>query len=1329
MQRLKPQGFKRSFLQKWQNTFAVLFLAVSLLIPQSAKAQCGLNPPQVFSSTITTLEQAIYEIENNQYVPFNGEPLPASFQALQNDLNSGPGPHMPVDEFVQRVIDALSLGRDHVRNVTYVPGVSDYGDPYIARTRIREALGIDVPPGTAENGPLSFLHFTLTAAFVPDAANTPLTTADGQALPFSSSAFTVADRLINYIISGGGNANLSLRALWIAAGQVPDTMNVFRVLSGGIIPPPVNSGDPLPYPCDQPGAVCQCQPLAPPLASPLACFGGSASIPRCNVVSATLARFKRVFTGSPSWWYHPSNSPTVDIYINNNYQNGEPQFYQTFIANAYNGITTWSNGNPNPNNPVSMMGWTMGWPFGSIDPNTSRDWGIWTYDNCSSSQGCSLDPLARQWAYSIAHGGWMGTPLTVSTPTPDPTTWNEPDEPADADPANSIPPTTPFNPNTTYPDLNNDANYQGDNEYHPYIDDEEILATGNNLPCDGYDPTNDDDHPLENDNSWAKDPCVWTHDNPKLSPAIDFAEENQGDNQPPQNGEGHKAGWLFSNYLAHWWKYEFMPALQDYTKEDSAGKSDGARQQGTITDAENIAKTSKVIQKEELKAKREYQPNEKTCVVGSHTSVATTTETTATALSQGLSSELSAAAGDMSGTYDNPSQDPPTSEGAGGGGGTPGSGPSGGKNVHNQGTYTRSRLGDYCANFQDSDANNGDNICTVGRSDTSKDSDAMPMNGDIDIEGFLMKDTLPITEGSGKETAVALLQNLVYPKVMPEIPDDVLDKTVAGQYTLVKEHIEGVKKIAADVISSMLARRAGITLPEKYIKSVNPGYGLPPDSNTGMPVDVSNYENGTPVPETGDFYAWRAKLMAKEGGGKYTVINGYNYLGVVQMGEETLIGSLEKPRFIKVIKDSSHKDLNQLGLKHLAPGLTCAAVVAASNIYSGANPTPPCQGTLAACARKYSTSPIIPCNGTVEQCKRSYVLCNDSSGNFPSWQTYTKFRSYKSPDHDSTADVFPIGDKRYAIRVFDYEWIAETNYPAGNGFQRCAGVRTNKDYIESEDCQRVAHFMTMKALWRTIKAKGLTAYVGKNVNGVFVGPSGLLLAGWGGWLRLKQWLTNDPKYKPDAYGTTAGSRIILGNGHNLSTPVPEYVVPGMSDGILIPAADVPQNYGAAVEPSIVLSGAIDSPAAQAQVANIPDPVTVNADGDAEYTPLPPGVGTGTLTDVPGPGGTIKQMIRAIREKAGVPPGDISDAPSYNEVMKALTKERFLNPEYYATLAADVGQLKQEQAGVKAYISIQLQDIYKLQEQINALMAARAGMKLNKEQFDDLLEASAVRRNP
>lgn len=105
--------------------------------------------------------------------------------------------------------------------------------------------------------------------------------------------------------------------------------------------------------------------------------------------------------------------------------------------------------------------------------------------------------------------------------------------------------------------------------------------------------------------------------------------------------------------------------------------------------------------------------------------------------------------------------------------------------------------------------------------------------------------------------------------------------------------------------------------------------------------------------------------------------------------------------------------------------------------------------------------------------------------------------------------------------------------------------------------------------------------------------------------------------------------------------------------------------------------------------------------------------------------SVGNQIRQIRLKAGIPAADISPAPSYNEVMQALTKERFFDPEYFLRMQGDIGQIKQEQTALNAYISLQYQDIYTLQEQINALLSARAALTLNADALPDQVQAAPL----
>lgn len=110
---------------------------------------------------------------------------------------------------------------------------------------------------------------------------------------------------------------------------------------------------------------------------------------------------------------------------------------------------------------------------------------------------------------------------------------------------------------------------------------------------------------------------------------------------------------------------------------------------------------------------------------------------------------------------------------------------------------------------------------------------------------------------------------------------------------------------------------------------------------------------------------------------------------------------------------------------------------------------------------------------------------------------------------------------------------------------------------------------------------------------------------------------------------------------------------------------------------------------------------------------------GRRTAVPG-SFTSNGAVREIREKAGVDPNHISDRPSYNEIILALSKERFLHPEYFVRLNQSESAIRQEQAAVDILTGIVLQNVYQLQEQMNTLMAARASLKFNAYTFDDMI---------
>ncbi len=122
------------------------------------------------------------------------------------------------------------------------------------------------------------------------------------------------------------------------------------------------------------------------------------------------------------------------------------------------------------------------------------------------------------------------------------------------------------------------------------------------------------------------------------------------------------------------------------------------------------------------------------------------------------------------------------------------------------------------------------------------------------------------------------------------------------------------------------------------------------------------------------------------------------------------------------------------------------------------------------------------------------------------------------------------------------------------------------------------------------------------------------------------------------------------------------------------------------------------------------------------------VATNSITDIISRRMSIpangQNFVKRIRETAGIDSEKISENPSYNELMLALTKERFLDSKYFMKVQKTPDAIRQEQTVVAGYINMQLNDIYKIQEQINILTAARTALRFNADEKPSHIGSSA-----
>jgi len=96
-----------------------------------------------------------------------------------------------------------------------------------------------------------------------------------------------------------------------------------------------------------------------------------------------------------------------------------------------------------------------------------------------------------------------------------------------------------------------------------------------------------------------------------------------------------------------------------------------------------------------------------------------------------------------------------------------------------------------------------------------------------------------------------------------------------------------------------------------------------------------------------------------------------------------------------------------------------------------------------------------------------------------------------------------------------------------------------------------------------------------------------------------------------------------------------------------------------------------------------------------------------------PGTDMKDFIEGIRLSAGVDIADISDNPSYREVIKALTEEKFLSGKYGTELIDDPSNIAQERLVLSSLYLVRLRDYYELLERIALTLSVQVSVMVDQ----------------
>jgi hypothetical protein len=238
------------------------------------------------------------------------------------------------------------------------------------------------------------------------------------------------------------------------------------------------------------------------------------------------------------------------------------------------------------------------------------------------------------------------------------------------------------------------------------------------------------------------------------------------------------AGTQFIQHVNDWFDNEFLPAMKDMTAQLSASVVDQSRQMGSAMDSHNLSKNARMLQDYELTEKKKIMPNEHSCVPASSVHAQSQTISTANALEGGFRYTGNQRIGNA------PGQPGATSPA----------------------TDTLARWDDFCKYFLDSQTNAGWNSCP------NPTTDGTIPNGDIDIESVLMSDTIDLANADQFHAVTAIMQNLIQPNVLEQIPDNIVTTPQGQELVLKREHLKAVLNVAYDVIGGIVSRRASIPM-------------------------------------------------------------------------------------------------------------------------------------------------------------------------------------------------------------------------------------------------------------------------------------------------------------------------------------------------------------------------------------------------------------------------------------------------------------------------------------------------------------------------------------
>lgn len=291
-----------------------------------------------------------------------------------------------------------------------------------------------------------------------------------------------------------------------------------------------------------------------------------------------------------------------------------------------------------------------------------------------------------------------------------------------------------------------------------------------------------------------------------------------------ENAVGAIEGEEFRTMIDDWYNKAqgFRASIQDMTEQLNVAVIDQSRSIGSFIDAANQVKTQNLLQQKEKEAIERLKPGENACAMATIANSAQKALQTGREIKDAINTQAAARALNLpgSGTEEGPDR------------------------------YANIRWTNYCQIFADTTDNAGYNGC---------DNIApLPNNvpgADIDIERFLFRDTIDMTNANERKAANAILTNLVDSKPLMPLPEDatVSDIEIADEVRrlrLLRDHYAALRQPLINVVSGIISRRVGI--PETEL-----------EVGTGIAVQNIRVQAGVPINETTTSPSYNEMMLAR----------------------------------------------------------------------------------------------------------------------------------------------------------------------------------------------------------------------------------------------------------------------------------------------------------------------------------------------------------------------------------------------------------------------------------------------------------------------------------